>query len=186
GLLPGDVNGAPDFYLWRGGHLYRLPGAVDKFQGAATLSHHGSSVAFITATPLLPQDGDSSADLYVARVGGGYPNPPTPPACAPADNCHAPPPCAPAETCRAPPPPAPAAPNAGSESATGANVSEPPACRKGFSRKHGKCVKPRRHGRHKKHAKQAHRTRHANTDRRAAKRSAVTATFIGLPNPLAL
>lgn len=93
-LVPGDVNGSKDSYLWRDGQLLRLPG--EPFGGTHSsvrlngpfLSPDGATVAFVTGTPLLPQDGDNTGDVYVARVDGGYPNPSAPVACSPGSNCQ--------------------------------------------------------------------------------------------------
>ncbi len=76
GLLPGDVNGAVDSYLWRSGQLVLLPGTADPdgtLQDVSTLSHDGDTVAFQTFSRLLPEDGDTAKDVYVARTGGGFP-----------------------------------------------------------------------------------------------------------------
>jgi hypothetical protein len=161
GLLPGDVNGDLDFYLWRGGSVFRLPG--DPFGGSQAppeasgplLSHDGSTVAFVTPTPLLPQDGDKSADVYVARVGGGYPEPPPPSPCEPGNPENE---CRRAES-------APAAPQTNSEAV---GPDEPfkhrRPCRRGKVRRKGHCVA--KHGRHVKR-RHGRRARQANTDRRA-------------------
>ena len=159
-LLPGDADGAKDAYLWRQGALARLPGAP--FGGAKAiarddgpfLSHDGSTVAFATSTPLLPSDGDSTGDVYVARVDGGYPNPLAPNPCEPGD---------PTKACQqaAPPPPPP---SAASEAAGPGNPPRFHSCPKGKIRRHGRCV-PRK----RRHATKHHRTRQIDSDRRAAK-----------------
>jgi NHL repeat-containing protein len=153
-LVPGDVNGAADLYLWRGGALVRLPGKPFNSEGKAGpyLSHDGSTVAYSTFTALLPQDGDTAGDVYVARVGGGYPNPPAPPVCEPGNGC---------QQAQLPP----AVPRASSE-APGVGNPKPRPCPQGKVRRQGRCVA--RHTR-KKHAKKRHRNRHADADRRAAK-----------------
>jgi hypothetical protein len=153
-LLPGDVDSAPDFYLWRQGSLARLPGKPFLVGTPGPyLSHDGSTVAFATATPLLPQDGDVSADIYVARAGGGYPNPPAPRICQPDNPSND---CQQAET-------PPQAPKTASE-ATGPGNPKPHPCAKGKVRRSGRCV-----AKHKRHAHKRHRTRQANTHRRAGK-----------------
>jgi hypothetical protein len=95
-LLPGDVNGGTDFYLWRSGQLTRLPGKPYEqaaLEDGPVLSHDGSTVAFQTYSRLLPEDGDTAPDVYVARVGGGFPFPPAAVSCAPdgAEACQGPP-----------------------------------------------------------------------------------------------
>jgi DNA-binding beta-propeller fold protein YncE len=153
-LVPGDINGVDDLYLWRGGELVRLPGRPLKVSGKAGpyLSHDGSVIAYPTPTALLPQDGDTAADIYVARVDGGYPNPPPPPGCEPGNGC---------QQSQAPP----ASPRASSEAPSAGNP-KPRSCPEGKVRRNGRCVA--RHTR-KKHAKKRHRNRHANADRRAAR-----------------
>jgi hypothetical protein len=157
GLLPGDVNGADDFYLWRGGTLVRLPGRPFGGSGVPPeavgpfLSHDGSSVAFSTTTQLLPQDGDTAADIYVAREGGGFPNPSVPGTCEPGSSSK---PCQEPEAQLT-------TPQATSEAAGAGNPPQRPRCRKGQVRRHGRCVKRR--------AKKRHRARQANADRRAGR-----------------
>jgi hypothetical protein len=127
-LLPSDTNGIQDQYLWRNGQLTRLPGAFmgDRDRGL-TVSGDGSVVAFLRVEELLPQDGDSVADLYSLRSNGGFPIPPVKEICA-------------GEGCQEPfhdqLPPSTAA----SETASGENVSESGPCKKGFVRRKGKCV----------------------------------------------
>lgn len=88
-LLPGDVNGRPDAYLWRDGQLYRLPGTggtgEEHFEQnvLTTMSASGSEIAFATFLPLLPRDKNTAKDVYVARLDGGFVEPESPPACSP-------------------------------------------------------------------------------------------------------
>ena len=156
-LLPSrDLNGDPDEYLWRDGQLTLLPGESSTGSIGATISGDGDSVAFRETEQLLPQDGDSVADMYLLRAGGGFPNAPEPPHCT-------------GETCQEPFPPQPSPPGSASETAAGANVVEPslcskglvmrkgrcvrPPCRKGFVRKKGRCVK--RHSARKHHNRES-------------------------------
>lgn len=151
GLLPGDVNGVGDVYLWRSGEIYRVYAAVGKQEAEASkpvLAPDGATIAFATARPLLPQDGDTTPDVYVARVGGGFPNPPPPNPCEPGSNC---------QQAQVPP----AAPAAASESPTSGNPPAPRPCRKGKVRRKGHCV-----AKHKRKTKNHRHTRHANSDRR--------------------
>jgi hypothetical protein len=120
-LLPGDVNGVRDSYLWRDGQIYRLPGTADpvnKLFDNPTLSLDGSEVAFQTFARLLPTDRDQQKDVYVARVNGGFPNPAEPELCDPLTE----------GSCNGPPAAAPAAPNAASQTASGANVKPKRGC----------------------------------------------------------
>ncbi len=119
----------------------------------AGASASGSDVFFTTVDPLVPQDTDTQVDIYDARIGGGFP-PPT-----------AATPCG-GETCKPPAPQPPAEPGAGSSTFSGPGNRPPSAkCRKGFVKKHGKCVK--KHVR--KHHKRRHHHRAANTNRRAGR-----------------
>jgi hypothetical protein len=143
-LLPADVNGLPDAYIWRHGTLFRLPGsatppAIDTFN--PVLSHDGSTIAFVSTQQLLPADGDTVSDVYVARVDGGYPAPPPPPTCE-------------GEGCQGAPATISGEIGAASSSFAGhGNVEEStgPKCRKGKVRKHGKCVQ--------KHRKKSYRSK---------------------------
>ena len=106
-LVEGDINGAPDVYLWhedaatRGvvsmisdGHaalgadvgisVTREPKGASHEEPATNwpaISGTGADVFFTTYTPLVPQDSDELQDLYDARVGGGIPAPTEPEAC---------------------------------------------------------------------------------------------------------
>lgn len=142
-LVPDDANSATDSYLWHEGQFFRLPGTSDetgKLRDIPVLSHNGSEVAFQSFSQLLPQDGDSAKDIYVARTDGGFPNPPPKPECV-------------SEGCQPPPPPPPVQGGCGSACISGPGNPKP-HCRKGRRqvKRHGKvsCVKPKkvRHGKH--------------------------------------
>jgi len=147
-LVPGDVNGVVDAYMWRGDKLFRIPGTASAPR-TPTLSPDGSTVAFTSEEEkLLPADGDSAADVYVARVDGGFPPPPPGPTCAGEDGCQGAPAASPGQI--------------GAASSTFAGTGNPKAsprrhkCHKGKARRHGRCVKrPTK----KKHHKEKHRKR---------------------------
>ena len=154
GLVPGDVNGAKDGYLWRHGSLVRLPGrpfAGDALHDGPFLSHDGATVAFTTVTPLLPRDGDVSADVYVAREEGGFPEPSPAPRCEPGVSCQ--------ERGTEP-----GELTAGTNSFAGPGNPKRRPCSKGKVRRRGRCL-PRHRHRVKKH----HRARQANANRKAGK-----------------
>jgi len=95
-LVSGDLNGSTNDYLWRNGSLALLPGTAGLnasfFVSHPVLSRDGSQVAFAAKPPLLPSDGDTAEDVYLARVGGGFPNPVAPPPdCASGESCQGPP-----------------------------------------------------------------------------------------------
>jgi hypothetical protein len=162
GLRPGDINGATDDYLWQGGQLYRLTrGGVPKNEagtsvGAPAISPDGSTVAFTTTTPLLPQDGDTAEDVYVARAGGGFPPPPPPETCQ-------------GEECRGKPSEVPGLSGAGTAVLQGKGNLEQKPCKKPRIRRHGRCVRPKRPKHHHRHKGHKHHTRHADANRRATR-----------------
>jgi hypothetical protein len=92
-LVPGDTNGSTDVYEWH-------DGAVDLISGGTGSAHStligttptGDDVFFTTDEKLVGWDGDFNSDIYDARVGGGFPEPPpVPEGCAvQADGCQGP------------------------------------------------------------------------------------------------
>lgn len=90
-LLPAqDTNGDRyDVYTYKAGRLDlissgRAPRDSHLYGGDANLH----TVAFMTAQPLVGWDVDGSYDAYVAKLGGGLPEPPVePPACV-EDQCQ--------------------------------------------------------------------------------------------------
>jgi hypothetical protein len=109
----------------------------------------GDNVFIWTRDQLVPSaDGDTRANVYDVRVGGGFPVSVAPPACTNGDSCKGP---------VSPQPGVFGAPASATFSGEG-NLAAPPAvlnavkprakpkpkpkrCRKGFARKHGRCVK---------------------------------------------
>ncbi|HWY91142.1 MAG TPA: hypothetical protein VNY31_10770 [Solirubrobacteraceae bacterium] len=115
----------------------------------------GTDVFFTTADRLVPQDTDTQQDIYDARIGGGFPPPPVSTQCR-------------EEACQGPPGVAPlfGAPSSATFSGPGNLTpgpvaakpkSKPMKCKKGFVKKHGKCVK----NKSRKKAKRASRDRRA-------------------------
>jgi hypothetical protein len=107
-LSPRDTNGQLDVYEWEqlgtGGCSEVSSDFYDRNDGCVALISSGKSTQeseFIDATPdghdvffatlesLLPQD-PGSVDIYDARVGGGLPAPPAPPAQCEEDLCQRP------------------------------------------------------------------------------------------------
>jgi len=108
-LTLADTNGREDVYQWEqegsGECSQSAPGFDAKTGGCVTMissgqgsarsefidaSKDGRDVFFLTATSLLPQD-RAQTDLYDARVGGGFPQPPAPPAACEGEACQGPP-----------------------------------------------------------------------------------------------
>jgi hypothetical protein len=117
-LEPADTNGRKDVYQWEAlgegppqdtctegspSFSQEAGGCVDLISSGTSeedsslvdISASGNDIFFATAASLLSQDPDL-VDIYDARVGGGFPSPPSsPPFCE-------------GEACQAPPPPPPA------------------------------------------------------------------------------
>jgi hypothetical protein len=156
-LLPGDLNGAIDSYMWRHGVLFRLLGSAKSGQASTfvsnpTLSPDGSTVAFGSSLQLLPSDGDTVQDVYVARAGGGFPAGPPAPTCD-------------GEACQGAPATVASAIGAASTPPNGrGNLKERPRrkCAKGKVRKHGRCVKKKEKNSEKPH-RQASRRNHGGS-----------------------
>ncbi len=172
-LILRDTNGALDVYEWqraagaaqcheKGADLYspaaagclslissgRSP-ADSTFVDAST---DGSDVFFKTQSSLLPQD-DGLIDIYDARIDGGFPPEPSPPAACEGEACQG-----------VPAPPNDPTPASASFEGAG-NVLEGPrtSCPKGKVRRKSRCVA-------KRHRRAAHnRHRRANDKRRAAR-----------------
>jgi hypothetical protein len=148
-LLPGDTNGLYDVYEWEaegsgschssaenGGCLYLISsghGATNSYFTDASLN--GNDAFFVTGDRLVGSDQDSYSDLYDARVGGGFPEPPAPAPCE-------------GESCRGEGSHAPAGSGAGTSVFQGPGNPAPKHCRKGFVLRHGKCVKKKHHRKH--------------------------------------
>ncbi|WP_155891784.1 hypothetical protein [Conexibacter woesei] len=84
-----DTNGHQDVYEWSDSGPALVSTGTSGFDATfqdATPS--GSDVLFSTQEQLVGQDIDTRADLYDARVGGGFPPPPTPDEPCIADACQ--------------------------------------------------------------------------------------------------
>jgi hypothetical protein len=76
-LVPEDVNGKVDIYEWWNGETGLISSGTDPYDsGFAGASRDGRSVLFVTNGSLLPGDkDDGNRDFFVARLGGGFPEP---------------------------------------------------------------------------------------------------------------
>lgn len=83
-LLPEDGDEALDVYEFAEGSLRLVtPGAGEEAAEFTGVSADGSTVLFRTREALVPSDQDGGeADIYAARLGGGFPAPPAPPPCS--------------------------------------------------------------------------------------------------------
>jgi hypothetical protein len=147
-LSSADTNGLVNAYEWHEGSVSLVStGSDQEAVDDVVVSPDGSSVAFVTAQGLVPQDTDGLADVYVARTGSGFA-----PAVAERQSCEG-------DACQGPltSPAALLVPGSVSQTA-GQNVAahmtvrakakRKAKCRRGNVRnKHGKCVKRHRRAR---------------------------------------
>ncbi len=152
-LVSQDTNGLQDVYEWERagagscqtaeGCVYLLSGGTSSdISALVDASSSGNDVFFVTRSQLVPQDGKETDVLYDARVGGVQPL--VPPVCT-GTGCQGVPSAAPLFATPPsvtfdgvgnvePVPPAPAVkPKAPAK-----------ACKKGFVKKHSRCVKKKR------------------------------------------
>ncbi|HEX5762187.1 MAG TPA: hypothetical protein VFY04_03590 [Solirubrobacterales bacterium] len=93
-LADGDLNGTvPDVYEWHDGALTLISGGGGPKEALLVgVSRSGADVLFITHERLVGWDTDGGSDIYDARIGGGFPEPPPGGAapCGSADSCLGP------------------------------------------------------------------------------------------------
>jgi hypothetical protein len=163
-LATGGVEGRFSLYEWSHGQVFAIdtePPGLQKpaepktsvlFAGA---SADGSDLYFATPNILTWEDGEDRSSVYDARIGGGRPEPPLPPA-----------PCDPTSegSCQGPSAPPPTLPGAGSATFVGPGNAKP----KKSTKRHKKHQKKQKH--HKKQGKkQGKHKKRANGDRRVGK-----------------
>ena len=148
-LSPRDANDEGDLYLWRSGRVSLITtGAVNggladfNFHGGFALSGSGEDVYFGTEAQLTPSDGDGKADVYDARVDGGF--------SFARSICSG-------ETCQPEPGESPTPRPLGSQGTGPGNPPTPKSCPRGKVKRHGKCVKKpsRKHSSSRDHGKRA-------------------------------
>jgi hypothetical protein len=85
-LAQDDTNGVKDVYSWRNGQvsLISVGGGT-----AIGITPSGRDMFFLNQGSVLPADGDVIADIYDARVGGGFKQAPAPSMCA-GEQCQGP------------------------------------------------------------------------------------------------
>jgi len=89
-LVPQDVNGVRDVYEWKEGNVHLISSGTNSHPSFfLDSSESGSDVFFATAAGLVPSDTDGGYDVYDARIGGGFPQEPTPSECV--TECQGPP-----------------------------------------------------------------------------------------------
>jgi hypothetical protein len=76
-LVPGDTNTTRDVYEWHAGRLSLISSGAGPGESLfLDNSSSGSDVFFATTSPLSGSDTDGAFDVYDARAGGGFPEPP--------------------------------------------------------------------------------------------------------------
>jgi hypothetical protein len=90
-LVPEDANGKDDVYQWHDGKVDLISdGETAAGSHLFDTSVDMTSIFFTTTASLLPQEiANGSNDVYVARSGGGFPEPVKPGACT-GDECQGP------------------------------------------------------------------------------------------------
>jgi hypothetical protein len=143
-LAARDEDNREDVYEWHSGDVGLISTGTSRFDSRLlSASADGTDAFFFTRDTLVPQDENGTlAKIYDARELGGFPFIPMPVPCKASDECHGP-------SSQAAPPP-----NLGTFKGSGGDYLKPSKCRKGFVRKHGKCVR-RHHG--SKRRNKAHR-----------------------------
>ncbi len=160
-LAPGAVEGQNNVYEWSHGQVFRLASAKEGQQGTALSGYFsdfagatsdGSDVYLYTPETLNWEDGDERISVYDARIGGGFPEPPAPPAFCDATT---------EGSCQGSAQGGPAVPGAASAAFSG--PGNPAAGGKQKKKAHKKKHAKKKHRRHGK------RGRGANVNRRAGK-----------------
>jgi hypothetical protein len=150
-LSPRDANDESDLYMWNSGQVSLITtgavhgGLAEFYPGSSfAVSGSGEDVYFGTEAQLTPSDGDGKADVYDARIDGGFQPPQL--------GCSG-------ETCQPAASTPPATPTSPANLPNGEGNVKP--CPKNKVAKGNKCIK-KSHGKHhkKKGKRKAHRTRH--------------------------
>lgn len=92
-LIPADRNKKLDVYEWHDGQLGLVtPGSEEVDAKFGGISRDGKTVLFGTTATLSWQDEDGGdLDLYAARLGGGFPEPPGEAPTCEGSTCYSPP-----------------------------------------------------------------------------------------------
>lgn len=90
-LVPADTNGVVDTYVYdsqTGKQALVSSGKGEYGQWFVNASASGRDVFIATSQALVGADRDTLTDLYDARVGGGFAEPPPPPTACVGENCR--------------------------------------------------------------------------------------------------
>jgi DNA-binding beta-propeller fold protein YncE len=153
-LVDRDLNERLDAYEWKSGKGIELisPGTSPFASSLLGISADGIDAYFFTHDTLVPADQNGSrVKVYDARTQGGYPIVPAAVPCKASDECHGP---------GTEAPPAPAIKTIAGTPVGNAKRA-PTACKRGFVKRRGKCVR-----------KHTHRKRHRHSSRNKHKAAA--------------
>ncbi|HEY5977954.1 MAG TPA: hypothetical protein VIT85_08865 [Solirubrobacterales bacterium] len=139
-LVLRDTDDVKDAYELSDGEVQLISTGASQFDsGLLGASADSKDVFFFTRDSLSPLDKNGSVmRIYDARENGGRFIIPPPPQCAASDECHGPGSAVPAN------------PPISSLAGTEAKAPKPIKCRKGYVKKHGKCVKKKKKTKKKK------------------------------------
>ncbi len=154
-LSGSDATKQQDVYVWDEGRVRMIScGCSPENDEEPVITPSGNDIMFLTAAGLVPGDTDGLADLYDARVGGGFPAPE-----APNEHCLS-------EACYGPlSTPAPILVPGSVTQPAGRNVPMPPAVKAKPAKKARPMKKPhrrRRKGKGGRAARRAHKSTHTN------------------------
>jgi len=161
-LLPADQNAAFDGYVWNEGAGLGLVTGGTGDSGIAligrssgtpptpvSISATGQEILFYTEAPIVSADHNSVADLYTARVDGGFSQPVPSPSCESVLACLGEEAAAAATEGTAP---SSAVTGPGNQAVPKpARPGKRPHCKGGKVRRRGKCVKNAKHHKHGHH-----------------------------------
>jgi NHL repeat len=95
-LLPADANNGPDIYEWHNGTLQLLTDGEGEYGGNISvplslegISRDGLNVLFRVQARLTGHEADAVGQIYISRLGGGFPPPSQPVPCS-EDGCQGP------------------------------------------------------------------------------------------------
>jgi hypothetical protein len=127
------TTGSSAFVASSGGCLYLISGGAQGGEPSyfADADEKGEDIFFFTRESLVAQDRDNLVDVYDARIGGGIP----------AQEQVPMPPCEGEAGCLADSNPLPSTTAPGTSNFQGSGNVKLKNCKKGFVRRHGKCVK---------------------------------------------
>jgi hypothetical protein len=144
-LSPDATNGRANVYEWHEGSVSLVSsGSAEGIDSHPVISPSGRDIFFATSQGLTSQDTDGVADVYDARLGGGFPPVPAERQPCSGDACQGPltnpapllvpgsVPQAPGQNFAAP---------VSTTTVKSKTKPKPAKCRKGYVRKKGRCVK---------------------------------------------